>query len=274
MFSKVSKIYVNFTDTRSRRGNSVSKEISLPRMTRAASVSKEIIEEPTETSLRQTRGRRGTSVPKEISLAPSKTKRPANVTETTINEESINENEESTTNVPLKNKVSTEELSIPVTRKRTRCQSVQSIPEEVEEILNIPTRSKSTRATEKKEILPRSRRAASVDLPVEPKRYTRSTRLKESVIEDIILEESREEEAIRSDSRIIRQPTRRKRAASETITIEERVEPEVKSTVEKPRRGRKVSQKSDDASAEFSFSPPQKTSVPKDKKGNKKISNV
>ncbi|XP_051170350.1 protein ELYS isoform X2 [Leptopilina boulardi] len=246
--------------TRSRRGNSVTKEVPLPRLTRGASLTKEIVNpEPVET-VRQTR-RRGNSVPKEISLV--KTKRSSEK----INEEASNENEES----EIKIKNTTEEINIPPTRKRTRCPSVQSIPEEVEEILNLPTKSKSTRATavekKKKEILPRSRRAASVDLPSETKRYTRSTRLKES---DVILEESREEEEMRSNSRVVRQHSRRKRAASETSAVEEKKEEESK--VEKPRRGRKASQK-DDASSEFAFSPPEQTSPPKDKKGLSQVHN-
>ncbi|XP_043475688.1 protein ELYS isoform X2 [Leptopilina heterotoma] len=241
-------------NTRSRRANSVSKEVPLPRLTRGTSLSKEIPIE-TQEPVRQTR-RRGNSVPKEISLVPStsKSKRSANVSKET-EESSMQESEE---------------IIIPVIKKRNRCPSVQSIPEEVEEILNIPTRSKSSR----------SRRAVSVDLPVEPKRYTRSSRLKETtIVEDVIQEESRVEEQMRSSPPpVVRQNTRRKRAASETIANEKEKEEVVvvaaaKTSVDKSRRGRKVSQKSDDVGDEFSFSPPEQTSPPKDKKGISQVHN-
>lgn len=246
----------------------MTKEIPPPRRTRASSLSKDTDEELIEPPPRLTR-RRGASVPKEISMVASRSIRITSISEEVIPEEPEGDEHQSTTNLSLTSKVLADVTSSPVIKKRTRRPSVQSIPEEIEEILSVPAKSRSTTKNQKKEIIPRTRRAASVDLPVESKRLTRSSRLKSSIIEDAILEEPSEatEETQMSSKVVKKQPGRRKRAASETVAMDQKDEPEAKSTKEKPRRGRKYSQRSDDEPAEFAFSPPEKTNAPKDKKG-------
>ena len=201
-------------------------------------------------------------------LMPARGMRSTSISEEVILEEPVDEDQQLTTNLSLTSKVLSEVTSIPVSKKRTRRPSVQSIPEEAEETLSVPSKNKVTK-NQKKEPLSRARRATSVDLPVEPKRHTRSTRLKSTIIEEAILEEpvEAEKEAQISSNKVVKkQPARRKRAASETILLDQKEEPEAKSSKEKPRRGRKISQRTEDGN-EFAFSPPEKTVPPKDKKG-------
>lgn len=141
--------------------------------------------------------------------------------------------------------------SSPAANTRSRRSSIQSVPEEVDEVISVPVTSKVTsrKSAEPKEG-GRTRRAASVDSTVVPptgKRLTRSVLAKTSILEEVIPEET----SLKSPQ-TKKQPTRRKRATSLSVDAVEEAEKE--KAKGKPKRGRKTSESKD---KDFLFSLPE-----------------
>lgn len=144
-------------------------------------------------------------------------------------------------------------VSSPAANTRSRRSSIQSMPEELEEILSVPA---PVRVSSKKSKIPeandetRNRRAASVDSKVivpAGKRVTRSVLAKSAIIEEVIPEETPAKSPVTK-----KQPTRRKRATSvPTDSVEET---EKAKPASRSKRGRKASE-----AKAFEFSVPEET---------------
>ncbi|KAK2585377.1 hypothetical protein KPH14_010052 [Odynerus spinipes] len=209
--------------TRRRRGNSVPKEPSVPKITRkerASSVIPDIPEEPT-TPIAESRRRRSS----------------------------------------ISSKIIEEVTDSPAANTRSRRSSIQSIPEELEHILNSPVSRKSQHLIETKESLTntRTRRATSVDSPsVDLKKRSRNLRAR-SIIKDPILEESIEMEShgsLGATKNATEVSSKRKR----TTSITENKTEEQEDTKEKPKKGRQKLTASN-KKEQFSFSQPEKMEV-------------
>ncbi|XP_058805552.1 protein ELYS [Phymastichus coffea] len=260
---------------RRTRAASVSKDTSAiengdtmtKRATRAASVSKDTsTPEHEETFSKRPIRKRGSSVPKDAPAEPvklySRRRRSTSLLQEVILEESLSQLDSP---MDKRNRLprAAEEIAVssPATNTRSRRSSIQSVPEELEEILNVPIpvrvfNKKSNSAEIHDEN--RSRRAASVDskviVPV-GKRVTRSVLAKTTLIEDIIPEETTKSLVTK------KQPTRRKRATS--VPVEAVEETEKAKLLGKPKRGRKVSE-----GKNFEFSVPEETGeLPDDAQG-------
>ncbi|XP_031829244.1 AT hook containing transcription factor 1 homolog [Nomia melanderi] len=232
-----------------RRAASVQKEIPEPtKISRTLSSSSLGIETEDEKSTRSRSTRkRGSSVPKEVVEAP-RTQRASSVAS-----EVILENFEPPLEVTKGRHSMMSTVSSPAGNTRNRRSSIQSIPEELEEILSVPSKeSNRKQATQ----IPRQRRAASVELSQSDSiRRTRSTRskniLKETIVEEEVAKVETEVNAEASNTK--KNVTKKTGISSDTI-IEEEVTP-------KTKRGRKLSTKQD-TNDQFSFSQPDETQNP------------
>lgn len=135
-----------------------------------------------ESSTIKSSRKRSSSVSKEtISLIQSR--RTSNVTKEIISQEIKSPLEEIEEQFLMK-----QVINRPTANTRSRRSSIQSIPEELEEILSVPSKKRISTAN-KRQQNSRMRRAASVDLSqTEIKRKTRSTRSK-GIFEETIIEE-------------------------------------------------------------------------------------
>lgn len=151
-------------------------------------------------------------------------------------------------------------VSSPAANTRSRRSSIQSIPEELEEILSVPSKERISTISNRKQAAQnaRRRRASSVELPqAEVQRKTRNT-CGIGILEEIIVEEEvveMEEQAHTRASSIKQIPGRRKHTSSDTV------DQEVSESTPKSRRSRKPNAKQD-VSDEFSFSQPEKADDP------------
>lgn len=254
--------------TRGKRGSSESKEstevIAGPsRMTRASSLAKEAAEENVEISQtmskRLTR-KRGSSLPKESPLETSarvslqRSTRGGSVAKEIIPEESSRSPDESK-NFSSSRKIN--EAISPLSRRRTRLTSITSIAEEDnEEIFSVEPRGQIIKER-KKSSISRERRAISVDQPlVEVKRRTRAESWKSAISKDPIEEETSEIELPSGPKgRATRKaPARRKRTASGTSVNDYDTDADAERLPS--GRPKKLSERSNDNTSSFRFSPP------------------
>ncbi|XP_017881460.1 protein ELYS isoform X2 [Ceratina calcarata] len=185
--------------------------------------------------------RRGSSMPKEtVSISRSvRTRRAMSVTKDAISEE------EFTRTVP------DAKVNSPAANTRSRRLSIQSIPEELEEILSVPTKER-----QKGKPNLRQRRATSVESSQADTKKKTSTRSRGVLAETIMEEEATEAEIPADDEQLATRKvsTKRKRALSETTAQESN-----QGTASKPRRTRQTRQESKEKDASqftFSDSPP------------------
>lgn len=238
-------------------GANKSNTISI-RSRRESQTSEQDQEEP---SIVKSSRRRGSSVPKEPVNVVRTTRRSSSVAKEIVSKE-FGLSSESVKEQYLVEKA----VSKPAANTRSRRSSIQSIPEELEEILSVPLKERVSTTNKRQEAArnPRLRRAASMELSqVETRRKTRSARSKEIFEETIMEEEGTETISPIDDSQKVSK--KRKRGVSETSTRE------ANETTSKPRRGTKQSTKQntkDKAANQFSFSQPEKTNdQPLDQEG-------
>lgn len=226
--------------------------------TRSRKKSGTIEQEVEESNIAKPSRKRSSSVPKE-SVSMMRTRSSSSVAKEIISEE-FEPSE------PVKEQYSMAEQIKSRPAAKTRRSSIQSIPEELEEILSIPLKERVSAASKKQEATQNSRRrrAASVELfQAETSRKTRTTRDKEICKQTIMEEEVMETMSPADDSNSKSVSVKRKRGASETAVQE------ANEATPKSRRSRKQPAKQDAKAAnEFSFSQPEKTDdQPLDQKG-------
>ncbi|XP_076236699.1 AT hook containing transcription factor 1 homolog [Calliopsis andreniformis] len=220
-------------------------------VTKSVKKSKTVEEEVEVKAVKPTR-KRGSSVPKETVIT-TRSLRSSSVTKEIV------EDVEPLLDTSRRRSV-VQTVNSPAANTRSRRSSIQSIPEELEEILSVPSKERISTAIKKKQATQasRQRRAASVEpLQAETKISTRSTRSK-SILSETILEEEVEEAKDQTNVKFSsskRVPTRRKRVPLDA-TIQEAAE-----AVPKQRRNRKTSTKQE-STEQFSFSNPEKTNNP------------
>ncbi|XP_076684649.1 AT hook containing transcription factor 1 homolog isoform X2 [Andrena cerasifolii] len=242
------KVQVDTVKSKAKNSTPGERRPSISRLARE-SIGTEEVEEPSVVKPR----RRCSSVPKEtVDVAKS-------LRSSSVAREIIPEDSESLVMTPKGRHSIAPAVNSPAANTRSRRSSIQSIPEELEEILSVPLKERISTAGNKKQSAQssRQRRAASVEpLPVEAKRKTRNTRAKSILKETIVEEEVAEAEDQAKVSNSKKVPTRRKRASSDAAIreIEDKAVP-------KPRRNRKTSTK-EEADDKFSFSQPDRTSEP------------
>ncbi|XP_014211693.1 uncharacterized protein LOC106641698 [Copidosoma floridanum] len=215
--------------TRKTRASSLSKETSKDvtdvstverRSTRASSIAKDNPLEEQEVRKKQTSKKRGSSLPKEIPCTLKVTKQQGVRSSVSLMKEVIPEESGSFTESPVR----TENIRAPQTTKpsssipktRSRRSSIQSVPGDLEEILNVPDTIKSTGIAAKRDTIGRGRRATSVDSVVSVpagRRVTRSSRTK-ATINEVIPEELTP----------VKQPRKRRRATSVSSNEAKKVE--------------------------------------------------
>ncbi|XP_076653014.1 AT hook containing transcription factor 1 homolog isoform X2 [Halictus rubicundus] len=205
--------------------------------------------------------RRGSSVPKET-VDTVRTRRASSVAKEVIPEEDFEP--------PLdvsrgRHMVAT--ISSSAGNTRNRRSSIQSIPEELEEILSVPLKERMSGASNKKQStsVPRQRRAASVEIPqTDTMKRTRSTRSK-AILKETIVEEEVQEDP---------EPSNVKKATRRKDTLVDSGAREIPEVVSKPRKGGRRASVNRDASEQFSFSQPDKTNdPPSDQKAIQEVPN-
>ncbi|OAD52338.1 Protein ELYS [Eufriesea mexicana] len=201
--------------------------------------------------------KRGSSMPKE-SISIVRTRRSSSVAKEIISEESESLLE------TIKGQVE-HIIGSPAVNTRSRRSSIQSIPEELEEILSVPLKERVSTASNKTQTAQnsRQRRAVSVELSqIETRRKLRSTRNK-GFFEETIIEEAVGTASSVDNSDLKKVSTKRKHISSETSGQE------AEKVIPKPRRNRKPT-KQDTKNKEinqFSFSQPEKMdNLPLDEK--------
>jgi hypothetical protein len=189
----------------------------------------QIIIRLSESTRLQSRGRRSTSLLKEVILEESFTQLDSSA---------------GAKRLRMPRVMDDGAVSSPAANTRSRRSSIQSVPDDLEEIMAL-------RSVEAEPDEGRARRAGSVDSSLvvpTSKRITRSVLAKAAIIQEVIPEEAG---TTRSVSK--RQPVRRKRAISATLDASESRDTEEKAKISgKPRRGRKNSESKD-----FMFSLPE-----------------
>ena len=207
-----------------------------------------------ESSTIKSSRKRSSSVSKEtISLIQSR--RTSNVTKEIISQEIKSPLEEIEEQFLMK-----QVINRPTANTRSRRSSIQSIPEELEEILSVPSKKRISTAN-KRQQNSRMRRAASVDLSqTEIKRKTRSTRSKgifeETIIEEEIIETTNPVDDFNNKEVVMK----KKRTTSDSSNQK----------IDGSRKTRKsIKQDTKDKEAnQFLFSQPEKTKdLPLDQKG-------
>ncbi|KOC61664.1 Protein ELYS [Habropoda laboriosa] len=204
-------------------------------------------------SVRQIR-KRGSSVPKE-SIGMARTRRSSSVAKETIAE------------LETSQYLMEQAVSSPATNTRSRRSSIQSIPEELEEILSVSSKERVSKVKKNKQTVQnsRQRRAASVELSqTEMKGRIRSTRGKDIHKEIILEEEMTQMESQLDESSSKKVPTKRKRAASEMLPQE------TNEVVPRTRRNQKpmkqevkeIKDVKDKGVDQFSFSQPERADNP------------
>ncbi|KAG7212104.1 hypothetical protein KM043_012453 [Ampulex compressa] len=212
---------------------------------------------------------RGSSVPKETVSEIVRTRRSRSVAKDIIPEISeFRADEKTLPSTTVQRFIDVVES--PAKNTRSRRSSIQSIPEELEEILSISAKDRSILEKETRKNPSRQRRAASVDLPQpEIKRRTRSLRI-QSIAEEAILEESSElEHTDENPVNTKKVPTRRKRTTS-SANLKDAGE---EKSLARSRRGRKSSVK-EDSVTQFCFSQPENANdIPLDGKALAQVPN-
>ncbi|XP_053982838.1 protein ELYS [Hylaeus volcanicus] len=212
--------------------------------------------EAEEVSTVKSARRRSSSVPKEIE-DKVRSRRSSSVAKETIPEDG-----ELSLETMKGRHIVLPAVGSPAANTRSRRSSIQSIPEELEEILSVPSKERISAASNRKQSAQntRQRRASSVELSqAETQRRTRSARGK-SVLEETIVEEEAvemEDQVNSNVSKAKKMPARRKRTASGTSVPQETSEDTSKS-----RKGRKGNNLKQNITDEFSFSQPEKGDAP------------
>ncbi|XP_043260029.1 protein ELYS isoform X2 [Colletes gigas] len=255
------------TETKSsRKKTSTTRERKLSlTSSRSTKESKTNEEEMEEVSVVKPTRRRSSSVPKEIE-EKGRGRRSSSVLKETIPEGyelSLDATKEKHLAIPAVNS--------PAANTRSRRSSIRSIPEELEEILSVPSKERisTTGNREQATQSARQRRASSVGLSrTETLKRTRATRSK-GVLKEVIPEEEVAEvknEASTKVSNVKKVSARRKRTLSERI-IEEISEDAQKTRSRKPNAKQ-------DVSDQYSFSQPEKTDdAPLDQKAIGEVPN-
>ncbi|XP_072761473.1 uncharacterized protein Elys isoform X2 [Anoplolepis gracilipes] len=262
------------------RKSSVSSDTDKTTTSRASSrlsardLDKKII--PEEEELKTSRRRRGNSVPKEITMQTSRRSRSSSIIKEIIPEVPESSEEDSKT---LKSSVTrnTSDVVDRLTRNtRSRSMSIQSIPEELEEILSPPIRETRSARKEAAQSNVRERRASSADvIHKDVKRKVRSIRARNIVVEPIVEEPAESEDRTKSqeeqaESEVVSQDAIVSKRRTSTSTVKEDTKQDMKRKRGRPRKT--------DASLEssdlFTFSQPGKTDdVPVDEKEIGKVPN-
>ncbi|KZC09218.1 Protein ELYS [Dufourea novaeangliae] len=233
----------------SKTRSSASGGRRLLRSTKEPVVNEEAVEEVN--TVRSTR-RRGSSVPKEVvdMVRPQRS--------SSVAKEVISENFESSLEVTKGRSSVVATISSPAVNTRNRRSSIQSIPEELEEILSVPSKERISAVSSKKQAAQttRQRRAASVELSqADTNKRTKSTRGKRILKETIVEEEATEVEAQASakGSKLKKAASRKKNTLSDAQGVNE--------SLPRTKKGRKLSEK-EDVDSQFSFSQPDKGDDP------------
>ncbi|XP_078041331.1 AT hook containing transcription factor 1 homolog [Augochlora pura] len=213
--------------------------------------------------------RRAGSMPKET-IDTVRTRRGNSVVKDIIPEEDL----ESSLEVKRKRHAMITSVGSPAGNVRNRRSSIQSIPEELEEILSVPLKERISVVSNKEQTtqFPRQRRAASVEIPqVDTIKRTRSTRNKGTILKQTITEEEVSEEEDQVDTRDINV---KKALTKRKVTSVDANTKETTEVVAKPRKGTRRLSAKQDANEQFSFSQPDKTNdPPSDQKAIKEVPN-
>ncbi|XP_032676739.1 protein ELYS isoform X2 [Odontomachus brunneus] len=261
-----------------RTKNSTKKSVRAKRsstMTMSRSFTADLEKQPEV--IKASRGRRGSSVPKEITVQTGRKRRSSSIIREIIPEDAELSLESLESPRRLRSSVTRNTKEIvdsPAVNTRRRGISIQSIPEELEEILS-QSSSRETRSTARKataHVNARERRAASADVSYKQvKIKLRRISSMRSIVEEPIAEEpvgeneDRRELREEADSKITRDvaPARRRRAAS-TTAIEDTKKDEA--TQRNRGKTRRTSVNEENSNL-FSFSQPEKMDdVPLDEK--------
>ncbi|XP_014483622.1 PREDICTED: protein ELYS isoform X2 [Dinoponera quadriceps] len=208
----------------------------------------------TELAVKASRARRGSSAPKEVTVQTGRKRRSSSIMREVLPEDAELFIESSESPRRLRSSFAKEMVDSPAANTRRRSMSIQSIPEELEDILSQPSRE--TRSAARKETASaRERRAASADvshkeLRIRLRRTGMRSIVEEPVAEEAVAEERRE---LREDSEV-GTPPRRRRAPSVTALVD---------------AGKDEAQRastSEESGNMFSFSKPEKVDVPSDEK--------
>lgn len=220
--------------------------------------------------VKASRTRRGSSVPKEITVQTGRRRRSGSIIKEIIPEDSeLSIKPEESPRRLRSSRNAKEIVDSPATRTRRRSASIQSIPEELEDVLS-ESSSRGTRAAARKETA-HARRATSADVL---HKDVKVRLLKMKSIEPIAEESVAENEGrieLRDeaqDSEVAERnvaPVRRKRAASVTTFEDAKKEATARRNQDRTRRMSANKEKNDDL---FSFSQPENVDdVPSDEKG-------
>ncbi|XP_076631819.1 AT hook containing transcription factor 1 homolog [Colletes latitarsis] len=250
----------------SRKKNSTTRERKLSSTSsKSAKESKTNEEEMEEVSVVKLTRRRSSSVPKEME------EKGRGRRSSSILKETIPENYELSLESTKEKHLAIPAVNSPAANTRSRRSSIQSIPEELEEILSVPSNERISTTDNRKQATQstRQRRASSVGLlRTETQKRTRATRSK-GVLKEVIPEEEVvevENEANAKVSNVKKVSARRKRTLSERI-IEEISEDTQKTRSRKPNAKQ-------DVSDQFSFSQPEETDdAPLDQKAIGEVPN-
>lgn len=259
--------------------NSMKKSMRAKRsstMTTSSSFTTDLEKQPEVT--KASRGRRGSSVPKEITVQTGRKRRSSSIVREIIPEDAELPLESLESPRRLRSSVtrSTKEIvNSPAVNTRRRGMSIQSVPEELEEILS-QSSSRETRFTARKEtahVNVRERRAVSADVSHKDVKIRLRKIGMRSIVEEPIAEEpvgeneDRRELREETNSKVARNvvPARRRRAAS-TTTIEDAKKDEA--TQRNQGKTRRTSVNEENSNLLYSFSQPEKMDdVPLDEKG-------
>nr|XP_003702475.1 PREDICTED: protein ELYS isoform X1 [Megachile rotundata] len=188
--------------------------------------------------------KRGSSVPKET-VSAIRTRRSSSIAKDIIPE--VLEPVQEVTKEHLVDVT----VNSPAANTRSRRLSIQSVPEELEEVLSVPLKERASKPKTTKQATQtsRQRRAASVD--VETKRLTRSTRGTD-ILKEVIVEEETPQTENQADTEVSKAKTTTKRKRTKSNTVSE----ETSETMSRPRRGQKPTRQ--ETSEQFLFSQPEK----------------
>nr|XP_034184647.1 protein ELYS isoform X2 [Osmia lignaria] len=241
------KLQTETKKTKARRGSVSERKPGTP--SKSMKESKLNEEKGEEMNLKATR-KHGSSVPKEA-MSAIRTRRSSSVVK-----EDIPEDVELLEKIMKERHVVDAAVNSPAANTRSRRLSIQSVPEELEEVLSVPSKERATKskATKQSAQTSRQRRATSVEpYQAESKRITRSTRGKD-ILKEVIVEEEvpqMDSPGKAEASGVKKVPTKRKRTSSTTVTTQED-----KETTPRSRRGRKT--KNQGINDQFLFSQPDK----------------
>ncbi|KOX75601.1 Protein ELYS [Melipona quadrifasciata] len=247
------KVQTETKNSKAKQSAGAARKSSTTKSTRSKKKSETTEQEVEESSIAKPSRKRSSSVPKE-SISMIRTRSSSSVAKEIISEEF-----EPSESVKEQYLMVEQVMSRPAANTRSRRSSIQSIPEELEEILSIPLKERVSAASKKQEEAAhnsRRRRATSVELfqAETTSRKTETTCGKEIYKQTIMEEEVMETMSPAGDSNSKSVSVKRKRRVSETAVQE------TNEATPKSRSSRKQPAKQDAKAAnEFLFSQPGKT---------------